>query len=495
MPLVNVIRGEQVPNALLNVRTPVVRVPLWAAVSWWVLKGFGRLGVGYLRFWPVTLPVTVLAALYLALGWIGPVVLVVTVAVVGIAWWFGHRESALRFGWWPLLARYRRWRYDHVWHPAMVTAGLAVTFDRHTVLPILKRVRCASGVDVLRVRMVTGQIPDDFARVSERLAHTFGVRQVLVRPGHRPDLVVLRLMRGDPLAAVVPPLPVPAVPDFSALPVGRREDGGVYRLRLTGTHVLVVGATGSGKGSVIWSLVRALAGGVASGLVRVWAFDPKGGMELAAGVGLFDRFICDDFAGVADALEEAVTLMRQRTMRFRGHTRQHVPTPADPLYVLIVDELAALTAYLTDRRLRDRIRDALSLLLTQGRAVGVHVLAAIQDPRKEVLPFRDLFPTRVGLRLVEEAHVDMVLGTGMRDRGALCDRIPQHLPGVGYVVLDGDALPLRVRFSYLTDDDITDVVSTYAPDLPDWSQNQLAAARIVLVDQRGPGAGSTGPGR
>jgi S-DNA-T family DNA segregation ATPase FtsK/SpoIIIE len=80
-----------------------------------------------------------------------------------------------------------------------------------------------------------------------------------------------------------------------------------------------------------------------------------------------------------------------------------------------------------------------------------------------VLPFRDLFPTRIGLRLTEEAHVDLTLGEGARDRGALCDRVPkgpQHA-GTAYVVLDGDPAPMRVRFSYLTDTDIADLTRDY----------------------------------
>jgi S-DNA-T family DNA segregation ATPase FtsK/SpoIIIE len=100
-------------------------------------------------------------------------------------------------------------------------------------------------------------------------------------------------------------------------------------------------------------------------------------------------------------------------------------------------------------------------VLSQGRAVGVHVIAAIQDPRKEVLPARGLFPTRIGLRLSEPAEVDMVLGDGMRDRGALCDRIPQTQPGVGYVVLEGDTTPMRVRFPFSDDDEIRDMARTY----------------------------------
>src|SRR6266540_3752897 len=161
-------------------------------------------------------------------------------------WAFAHRASFLRFGFYPALGRWRRWCYRRRWYPAMATAKLAVVFDRRTVVPVLKCVRCRPGADELLVRMVTGQIPDDFAKVAERLAHTFAVRSVKAMPGLRPDVVVLVLLRGDPLLAVVAPLPVPAVPDFTALPVAKREDGGIYALRLFGTQVLIVGATGSG---------------------------------------------------------------------------------------------------------------------------------------------------------------------------------------------------------------------------------------------------------
>ena len=94
------------------------------------------------------------------------------------------------------------------------------------------------------------------------------------------------------------------------------------------------------------------------------------------------------------------------------------------------------------------------MLLSQGRAVGVVVVAALQDPGKDVLPFRDLFPTRIALRLTEDVQVDMVLGRGSRERGAHCDRIPPSLPGVGFVQLDGVREPVRVRAAHVTDDNI-----------------------------------------
>ncbi|GII25345.1 FtsK/SpoIIIE domain-containing protein [Planosporangium mesophilum] len=461
MPLVNVIRGERIDTAPLNVRTPIVRLPIWLVLSWWFLKGLALTLVLACRYWYVTGPAALLLWLYVDFGWLGPVGLVAGLICAGCGWHFGHRSSFLRWGWFPVLGRWRRGVYRRRWHPAMATAKLAVSFDGHTVLPVLKRVRCRPGCDELLVRMVTGQIPDDFAAAAERLAHTFGARAVKALPGPRYGEALLLVMRGDPLAATVGPLPVPDVPDFTALPLGIREDGEIYLLCLFGTQVLIVGATGAGKGSVIWSLLRALAAGIRSGLVQVWGLDPKGGMELGIGLDLFTRFACKNAEAMADMLDEALAVVQERTARLMGLTRQHIPTVDDPLYLIVIDELAALTSY-ADRKTKERIKSSLGLLLTQGRAVGVHVVAAIQDPRKETLPDRNLFPTRIALRLSEESEVEMVFGKGMRDRGALCDRIPMATPGVAFVALDGDPTPMRVRFSFLTDRQIRTMARTYA---------------------------------
>ena len=133
--------------------------------------------------------------------------------------------------------------------------------------------------------------------------------------------------------------------------------------------------------------------------------------------------------------------------------------------MLVVDELAALTGWVTDRTAKKRIEAALGLLLSQGRAVGVVVVGAVQDPRKDVLPMRDLFPTRIALRLNEAEQVGLVLGPGARNRGAHADLIPDSLPGVGYVTVDGIAEPVRVRFSNVTDSHIAQLVAPAAPAL------------------------------
>jgi DNA segregation ATPase FtsK/SpoIIIE, S-DNA-T family len=348
-------------------------------------------------------------------------------------------------------------------HPRSDT-GRADGFDvirPKPATPKLGRIDIGQWMDRLDVRMLPGQIPADWENAVEGIAHTLGARQGRVRVGGS-GRIVIELAHADPLAAVVPALPIPALVDPAAVPVGMAEDGSIWALRLAGSHVLVAGVTGAGKGSVIWSMLRGLCPAIAAGTAQVWAVDPKGGMELGPGRALFARFAADDFESMAELLDQAVAAMRARAARLAGTSRRHQPSVDEPLIVVVIDELANLTAYLPDRKLKDRIAQSVSLLLTQGRAVGVVVIAALQDPRKEVVAFRNLFPTKVALRLDEPAQVNMILGDGARDQGARCDQIPESTPGIGYVRVDGIREPARVRAGWVTDADIAAMAATYS---------------------------------
>jgi S-DNA-T family DNA segregation ATPase FtsK/SpoIIIE len=176
--------------------------------------------------------------------------------------------------------------------------------------------------------------------------------------------VLLEFVRADTLAEPFGALPLPAGTDLAALPVGRQESGATWRLRLLGTHVLVAGATGSGKGSVVWSLIRALIPGICAGWVKVWALDPKR-MELPYGRGLFDRY-ADQAAAMVELLEVAVAEMHRRATRFGGHTRTFTPSAAFPFLVVVIDELAFITAYQPERDLRKRAEAALVQLIVSS---------------------------------------------------------------------------------------------------------------------------------
>lgn len=468
--------GERV-----HVSAAAVHVPVSSLLLVWVLR---RMMAGLV--WLVRHPLAGLGAafgywLLLVTQNLGPVpvltlagLLVVVLLVWRLVWpaSFARLVVGRAHGRWRSVTVYRR-----CWEPATVTARLSLTTDGVARLPQLVRVSCSGSVDVVRVRLLPGQTVTDWVEAGPRLAQTFGVLDVRARSVvgrvHEVDLWCLRT---DPLTA---PVPVPvsttngAGVNLEAVPVGRREDGGTFTLRVLYTHLLVAGETGAGKGSVIWSLLCGLAPAIEQGRVRVWAIDPKGGMELAFGAPLFARFMyggpSDDGDGpsvawqesTAELLEDAVRLMQARATRCRGVVRKHTPTATEPLVLVVVDEIASLTAYVTDNATRKRLAAALSLLLSQGRAVGVSVVAATQDARKEVLGMRDLFPTRVALRAAEAEQADMVLGHGARNRGARTDAISPSTPGVGYVALDGEPEPVRVRFAHVTDPHIAAVVARY----------------------------------
>ena len=211
-----------------------------------------------------------------------------------------------------------------------------------------------------------------------------------------------------------------------------------------------------------------------AGLARVLAADPKL-MELAYGRVIFDMYgsYAADPESIAVMLETAVADMQARAARFAGRQRDHTPTPEDPFTVVLVDEVAFLTAYQPDRKRKDRIMAALATLTTQGRAVGYCVVAALQDPRKDVLTIRNLFPDRIAMRLDEPEQVDMVLGDGARDRGATCELIspdPSTGAGVAFVRLEADPDPVRVRAGWVSDGDIRDLAGACVPEHLDWQE-------------------------
>src|SRR6185312_6062129 len=203
-----------------------------------------------------------------------------------------------------------------------------------TLLPVLGKVTATKYTDRVYIRLVSGQSAADFAKCAENLAHGFGAMLCRVRTA-RSGAVVLEFIRRDALAVLVRALSIPASPDLKALPVGRREDGLPWLVRLHGTHVLIAGATGAGKASLLWGLVRAMFPLMQAGLVRVLAADPKL-MELAYGRVIFESYgsYAADPADIAVMLDQAVAGMQDRARQFAGRQRDHTPTQADPFTVV-----------------------------------------------------------------------------------------------------------------------------------------------------------------
>ncbi|MCC4908461.1 FtsK/SpoIIIE domain-containing protein [Microbacterium sp. cx-59] len=346
------------------------------------------------------------------------------------------------------------------WTAVAMRLGLAVPdySARGTVPPSVSYPVWDGWTCNLHVSLPQGLGREHLQAQTGLLAQAFGARRAVVEGSHIGSLL-LRLEYADALDEpfrLENDLPW----DGKTVPMGIFSSGQIWRLRL-GPHTLVAGASGSGKASLVWGLLLGLAEPIHSGLVEVWGVDRKGGMELALGRQLLTRF-ADDAQRSVILLEEAVDAMQARARQLAGKTRQHVAAKDSPTIVILIDELAALTAYETDRDLLRRANAAIATLASQGRAVGFVVFACLQDPRKETLPARGLFTQTVGLRLRDRMETAMVLGDGAVVAGALCHEILPDTPGVAYVLPEDGKPPERVRAGLVTDEMIRDTASRFA---------------------------------
>ncbi|WP_309063296.1 FtsK/SpoIIIE domain-containing protein [Streptomyces sp.] len=377
----------------------------------------------------------------------------------------------------PLRRHGWRRRVRRNWKRIADRCGLATAprGDEPRAIPRLRRVRAAGNTLTFQVRARLGQTVDDLNAAAEAIATSLGAESVET---HRvgPGTVELALTMRELLD--VPTLPtIPQHLDAAGVTLGRKADGSPWRLDLAGRHTLVVGRSGAGKGSIFWGIAGNLAPAAHAGLVQLWGVDLKGGVEVAVGKKMFSHVAMDEQAAVRLLRGlNRVIVDRQRVMR--GRSRLFEPSPGDPVHVLMIDELAVLTAY-ASKEVVNEAANVLKLVLTQGRAFGVMVVAFVQDPRKETVGMRDLFTQTIALRLASAAETRMVLGEGMA-AVAPAHHIAHTMPGTGYAVTD-DGVVERVRADFWADDFIRMVAATYpAPPAPPLPEEPPTAAPVVV---------------
>lgn len=197
----------------------------------------------------------------------------------------------------------------------------------------------------------------------------------------------------------------------------------LYRDMLKQPHLLIAGATGSGKSVVINGLVyTAMYDSPAA--VQFILIDPKR-VELVDYKPLPHTLMYASEPGeMVEALEKAMEITESR---YKAMQRQRVKKyPGGALYV-IIDELADLMT--TARR---QVQPLIQRLAQVGRAANVHIIAATQCPLAAVIPtpIKVNFDSRVALRTRSAQDSRNILGlTG-------CELLPRYGQGY-YMAPDG----------------------------------------------------------
>ncbi len=222
-------------------------------------------------------------------------------------------------------------------------------------------------------------------------------------------------------------------PSKLALGIGKDIGGRPYIADLTKMpHLLIAGATGSGKSVCLNALICSILFHATPDEVRFIMIDPKT-LEL----GIYENIphllipVVKDPHQAVNALNWATEEMRRRygilaqkgvrniaqyndavlDFRKRQHaeTLQTVETLEDPLpyIVVIVDELADLTISSSG------VEKPITRLAQMARAVGIHLILATQRPSVDVITglIKANFPARISFRVSSKVDSRTILDT------------------------------------------------------------------------------------
>lgn len=224
-------------------------------------------------------------------------------------------------------------------------------------------------------------------------------------------------------------------------------------------HLLIAGATGSGKSVCINSLIVSLLYKASPDEVKLLLIDPKV-VELGIYNGIPHLLIpvVTEPKKAAGALNWAVQEMVNRYKMFadksvrdiRGYNELMAKTgeqPIMPQIVIIIDELADLMMVAPND-----VEDAICRLAQMARAAGMHLVLATQRPSVDVITgvIKANIPSRISFAVSSQVDSRTILDMA----GA------EKLLGRGDMLLHpvGKAKPVRVQGANITDAEVERVV-------------------------------------
>ena len=95
---------------------------------------------------------------------------------------------------------------------------------------------------------------------------------------------------------------------------------------------------------------------------------------------MFERVVYDNGSHAVTLLEWLAQEVKRRAESYRGRRRMWTAESGDPFILLVVDELADVIAYQTDKNLRDRATRAVQAITTPGPGAGCLRAGAVAGP-------------------------------------------------------------------------------------------------------------------
>lgn len=307
------------------------------------------------------------------------------------------------------------------------------------------------------VRLNTGVRLDGIRRRTREVQHRLEVRTepLIVQEGGR---LYVDIERPDPesvlfssIAAQLPKVD----PLYGSAQIIIGVDA-ARRVRFTDlassgrSHVLAAGTTGSGKSEWLRTMLASLIATNTPDTLRIVTFDPKlaafNDLERSPFLWKRDSFwIPGNGRPASEVFQDLVEEMERRYQLTRetgaDNLRSHIEKTSRPIprIVCVCDEYFALISQ--SKAEKEQIEDAVSLLGAKGRAAGIHLVLATQQPSRRTITgaIQSNLPCRVALALSSPIESGMILGGPGAER----------LTGSGDLLYKDFGDPIRLQAPYL----------------------------------------------
>ncbi|MEJ8302597.1 DNA translocase FtsK [Saccharibacillus sacchari] len=224
-------------------------------------------------------------------------------------------------------------------------------------------------------------------------------------------------------------------------------------------HLLVAGATGSGKSVCINGIIASILYKAKPDEVKFLMVDPKMvELNIYNGIPHLLAPVVTDPKRASLALKKIVVEMEKRYELFSKSSTRNIegyntlmkdnPSAVLPYIVVIVDELADLMMVAAGD-----VEDAIARLAQMARAAGIHLIIATQRPSVDVITgvIKANIPSRIAFGVSSQVDSRTILDMG----GA------EKLLGRGDMLFMpmGASKPVRVQGAFLSDNEVEEIVA------------------------------------